>query len=56
MAQVVQLFVYHYTDIQKLTLLNFRHVVLSHVVFLFAHILRCHTLHFRRVPRERFNL
>ena len=23
MAQVVQLFVYHYTDIQKLTLLNF---------------------------------
>ena len=47
MAQVVQLFVYHYTDIQKLTLLNFRHVVLSHVVFSFAHILRCHTLHFR---------
>ena len=27
MAQVVQLFVYYYTDIQKLTLLNFRHVV-----------------------------
>ena len=47
MAQVVQLFVYHYTDIQKLTLLNFRRVVLSHVVFSFAHILRCHTLHFR---------
>ena len=55
MAQVVQLFVYHYTDIQKLTLLNFRHVVLSHV-FLFAHILRCHTLHSSRVPGEQFNL
>ena len=27
MAQVVQLFVYQYNDIQKLTLLNFRHVV-----------------------------
>ena len=51
MAQVVQLFVYHYTDIQKLTLLNFRHVVFS-----FAHILRCHTLHSRRVPGEQFNL
>ena len=56
MAQVVQLFEYHYTDIQKLTLLNFRHVVSSHVVFSFAHILRCHALHSRRVPGERFNL
>ena len=46
MAQVVQLFVYHYTDIQKLTVLNFRHVVLSHVVFSFGHIsVCCHTLH-----------